>query len=93
MPWGLTRLRQSGQSHYVTFGCYHRAVVQKERTSGAESRIRFGRPTARVKLVPFPISLPCGMIEILPFAKIRRYQIAEIGFPEAKDHFLTAEAG
>ncbi len=24
MPWGLTRLHQSGQSHFVTFCCYHR---------------------------------------------------------------------
>jgi putative transposase len=24
MPWGLTRFHQSGQSHFVTFGCYHR---------------------------------------------------------------------
>src|SRR6266568_560835 len=24
MPWGLTRLPQSGQSHFVTFCCYHR---------------------------------------------------------------------
>ena len=24
MPWGLTRYHQSGQSHFVTFYCYHR---------------------------------------------------------------------
>ena len=24
MPWGLTRFHQSGQSHSVTFCCYHR---------------------------------------------------------------------
>jgi len=24
MPWGLTRSQQSGQSHFVTFCCYHR---------------------------------------------------------------------
>src|SRR5229473_2625331 len=24
MPWGLTRFHHSGQSHYVTFCCYHR---------------------------------------------------------------------
>ena len=24
MPWGLTRFHHSGQSHFVTFGCYHR---------------------------------------------------------------------
>src|SRR5579864_8040833 len=25
MPWGLTRFQQSGQSHFVTFCCYHRS--------------------------------------------------------------------
>src|SRR5712691_4960488 len=24
MPWGLTRFHHSGQSHFVTFRCYHR---------------------------------------------------------------------
>src|SRR6266496_5601982 len=24
MPWGLTRFHYSGQSHFVTFCCYHR---------------------------------------------------------------------
>jgi len=24
MPWGLTRFHQSGESHFVTFCCYHR---------------------------------------------------------------------
>src|SRR4051812_40037681 len=24
MPWGITRFQQSGQSHFVTFCCYHR---------------------------------------------------------------------
>src|SRR5690349_21285076 len=24
MPWGLVRYQQSGQSHFVTFCCYHR---------------------------------------------------------------------
>jgi hypothetical protein len=25
MPWGLTRFHDSGQSHFVTFCCYHRS--------------------------------------------------------------------
>lgn len=25
VPWGLKRFHQSGQTHFVTFGCYHRA--------------------------------------------------------------------
>ena len=24
MPWGLKRFQQSGQTHFITFGCYHR---------------------------------------------------------------------
>ncbi len=27
MPWGLTRVHHSGQSHFVTFCCYHRRRV------------------------------------------------------------------
>ena len=26
MPWGLTRFQHSGQSHFVTFCCYHRRL-------------------------------------------------------------------
>src|SRR6266550_1724459 len=24
MPWGLSRFHESGQSHFITFCCYHR---------------------------------------------------------------------
>lgn len=27
MPWGLTRYQDSGQSHFVTFSCYHRRAL------------------------------------------------------------------
>ncbi|HWW15266.1 MAG TPA: transposase [Candidatus Dormibacteraeota bacterium] len=27
MPWGLTRFQHSGQSHFVTFCCYHRRCL------------------------------------------------------------------
>jgi putative transposase len=27
MPWGLTRFHHSGQSHFVTFCCYHRCLL------------------------------------------------------------------
>jgi putative transposase len=27
MPWGLKRHQQSGQLHYITFTCYHRAAL------------------------------------------------------------------
>jgi REP-associated tyrosine transposase len=36
MPWGLMRFQQSGQSHFVTFCCYHRRRLL---TTDASSRI------------------------------------------------------
>ena len=30
MPWGLKRFHQSGQTHFVTFGCYHRRPLFTE---------------------------------------------------------------
>ncbi len=36
MPWGLTRFQHSGQSHFVTFCCYHRRRVL---TTDASRRI------------------------------------------------------
>ena len=36
MPWGLTRYHQTGQSHFVTFCCYHRHSLF---TSDASRRV------------------------------------------------------
>jgi hypothetical protein len=36
MPWGLRRLHHSGQSHFVTFCCYHR---RRSFTTDARCRI------------------------------------------------------
>ena len=36
MPWGLTRFQRSGQSHFDTFGCYHRRLLL---TTDASRRI------------------------------------------------------
>jgi REP-associated tyrosine transposase len=36
MPWGLTRFHHSGQSHFVTFCCYHR---QRLFTTDASCRV------------------------------------------------------
>ena len=33
MPWGLTRFHHSGQSHFVTFCCYHRRRLLTTDTS------------------------------------------------------------
>ena len=27
MPWGLKRYQQTGQLHFITFTCYHRAPL------------------------------------------------------------------
>ena len=47
MPWGLTRFHQSGQSHFVTFCCYHRrpsfaAAISKQIFEAALERVRRG---------------------------------------------------
>ena len=36
MPWGLTRYQHTGQSHFVTFCCYHRRLLF---TSDASRRV------------------------------------------------------
>ena len=36
MPWGLTRFHHSGQSHFVTFCCYHR---RRSFTTDASCRV------------------------------------------------------
>ena len=45
MPWGLTRFQESGQSHFVTFCCYHRRQLF---ISDASRRI-FGSALERVR--------------------------------------------
>ena len=47
MPWGLTRFHQSGQSHFVTFCCYHRrpwftTAASKRVFEAALERVRRG---------------------------------------------------
>ena len=45
MPWGLTRFHESGQSHFVTFCCYHRRRV----LTADESRRIFESALERVR--------------------------------------------
>src|SRR6266849_7827103 len=45
MPWGLSRFHHSGQSHFVTFCCYHRRRLL---TTG-ESRRTFESALERVR--------------------------------------------
>jgi putative transposase len=33
VPWGLKRFQESGQTHFVTFGCYHRRPLFTTNTS------------------------------------------------------------
>src|ERR1700675_3382338 len=40
MPWGLTRFRHSGQSHFVTFCCFHRPHSTPSLPSVAQGRLR-----------------------------------------------------
>ncbi len=45
MPWGLTRFHQSGQTHFVTFCCYHRRRL----LTSDESRGTFESALERVR--------------------------------------------
>jgi putative transposase len=45
MPWGLTRFHRSGQSHFVTFCCYHRRRL----LTTDESRETFESALERVR--------------------------------------------
>ncbi len=45
MPWGLTRFHHSGQSHFVTFCCYHRRRL----LTTDESRRTFESALERVR--------------------------------------------
>lgn len=45
MPWGLTRFQHSGQSHFVTFCCYHRRRL----LTNDEARRTFEAPLERVR--------------------------------------------
>src|SRR6201997_4034550 len=45
MPWGLKRYQQTGQSHFVTFCCYHRRPFL---TTDASGRV-FVRALERVR--------------------------------------------
>jgi hypothetical protein len=45
MPWGLTRFQHSGQSHFVTFCCYHR----RDLLTTDASRLIFGSALERVR--------------------------------------------
>jgi len=45
MPWGLTRFQHSGQSHFVTFCCYHRRPL----LTSDESRRTFESALERVR--------------------------------------------
>jgi len=45
MPWGLTRFQHTGQSHFVTFCCYHRRAL----LTSDESRLIFESALERVR--------------------------------------------
>src|ERR1700686_3190193 len=45
MPWGLKRFHQTGQTHFVTFCCYHRRVL----FTSSPSRQTFEAAVERVR--------------------------------------------
>ena len=45
MPWGLQRFQQSGQSHFITFCCYHRRPL----FTSAEAKGTFEAALERVR--------------------------------------------
>src|SRR5258706_7645210 len=58
MPWGLRRYQQSGQSHFVTFCCYHRPIrLLRCAQSLRAGSIRLPRRVARasVSLINLPV--------------------------------------
>src|SRR5260370_5746365 len=40
MPWGLARFHRSGQSHFVTFCCYHRPIRLLRCAQSLQGRLR-----------------------------------------------------
>ncbi len=57
MPWGLTRFHQSGQSHFVTFCCYHRRRLldSDERCRIFESALERVRRSYRVYIYGYVV--------------------------------------
>ena len=57
MPWGLTRFQHSGQSHFVTFCCYHRRplLASDESRRIFESALERVRHTFRLEVYGYVI--------------------------------------
>lgn len=57
MPWGLTRFQHSGQSHFVTFCCYHRRplLTTDESRRIFESALERGRHSYRLYIYGYVV--------------------------------------
>src|SRR6202795_5122125 len=57
MPWGLTRFHRSGQSHFVTFSCYHRRrLLTTDASRGAfESALERVRRSFRLQVYGYVV--------------------------------------
>jgi putative transposase len=56
-PWGLTRFQHSGQSHFVTFCCYHRRLLLTTDASRLvfESALERVRQTFRLQVYGYVV--------------------------------------
>ncbi|ABF42478.1 protein of unknown function DUF1568 [Candidatus Koribacter versatilis Ellin345] len=64
MPWGLKRYQHTGQSHFITFSCYHRlpylsstSAKQQFELSLEDTRVRYGMPVAGYVVMPEHVHL------------------------------------
>jgi len=57
MPWGLTRFHHSGQSHFVTFCCYHRRrfLITDESRKTFESALERVRRSFKLQVYAYVI--------------------------------------
>src|ERR1700691_4813712 len=94
MPWGLTRLQHSGQSHFVTFCCYHRRplLTTDARRRIFESALERARHTFKLQVYGYVImpeggwpslSVADAMIKRVPHASrtLRRVGTMQLAVP------------
>src|ERR1700677_768726 len=94
MPWGLTRLQHSGQSHFVTFCCYHRRplLTTDARRRIFESALERARHTFKLQVYGYVImpeggwpslSVADAMIKRVPHSSrtLRRVGTMQLAVP------------
>jgi hypothetical protein len=94
MPWGLTRFQHSGQSHFVTFCCYHRRplLTTDARRRIFESALERARHTFKLQVYGYVImpeggwpslSVADAMIKRVPHSSrtLRRVGTMQLAVP------------